>query len=233
MGPGSEAGVTQADCERAVPAYLPAMPGPLRIADLPPRAFAKADPSSDDAFYACPRMVAHIDAGAVAAVGALYAELIPAGARVLDLMSSRYSHFPEGFSPKRVTGHGMNADELAANPALDDWFVQNLNEDQALPLDTDGLGAVTCCVSVQYLQHPVAVFAEVARTLRPGAPFIATYSNRCFPTKAVAVWRSLPPAGQAAYLAAAMEEAGLAAEAREVLAPGQGGDPLWAVVGRP
>ena len=95
------------------------------------------------------------------------------------------------------------------------------------------MGAVTCCVSVQYLQHPVAVFAEVARTLRPGAPFIATYSNRCFPTKAVAVWRSLPPAGQAAYLAAAMEEAGLAAEAREVLAPGQGGDPLWAVVGRP
>ena len=226
------AGVTRRDCGLPVPAYLSFMPEPVRIADLPPRAFAKADPSPDADFYAQPRMVAHIDEGAIAGVGALYAELIPHGARVLDLMSSRYSHLPEGLSPTHVTGHGMNADELAANPALDDWFVRNLNEDQSLPLDTDGFDAAACCVSVQYLQHPVAVFAEVARVLRPGSPFVATYSNRCFPTKAVAIWQSLPPAGQAAYLAQAMEEAGMRTEAREVIGPGQGGDPLWAVVGR-
>ncbi len=48
-----------------------------------------------------------------------------------------------------------------------------------------------CCVGVQYLQRPFAVFAEVRRVLKPGAPFIVSYSNRCFPTKAVAIWRAL------------------------------------------
>jgi hypothetical protein len=32
------------------------------------------------------------------------------------------------------------------------------------------------------------VFDEVARVLRPGAPFVCTFSNRCFPTKAIRGW---------------------------------------------
>ena len=204
------------------------------LADLPPGAFAKPDPSPDDRFYAQPRMVAHIDEGAIAGVTALYAELIPPDAAILDLMSSRYSHLPPAsvLSRAGVTGHGMNAAELAANPDLTDTHVQNLNEDQALPFADASFGAVLCCVSVQYLEHPRAVFAEVARVLLPGGPFIVTFSNRCFPTKAVAVWQALPPAGQAAYVAMAMREAGLEAEAREVIAPGGPSDPLWAVIGR-
>ena len=91
-----------------------------RLADLPPGAFAKADPAPDDRFYAAPRMVAHIDEGAIRAVTALYAETVPPGAAILDLCSSRYSHLPdEAVLPRaRVVGHGMNADELAANPDL-------------------------------------------------------------------------------------------------------------------
>ena len=202
------------------------------LADLPPRAFDRADESPDDRFYAQPRMVAHIDEGAIAAVTGLYRALIPAGGAILDLMSSRYSHLPDDVSYARVVGHGMNVEELAANPQLTERFVQNLNEDQTLPLPADAFDAVTCCVSVQYLKRPRAVFAEVRRALRPGAPFVVTFSNRCFPTKAVALWQALPPAGQAAYVAMAMREAGLDAEAQEVIAPGGAGDPLWAVIGR-
>lgn len=203
-----------------------------RLADLPPGAFAKADRSPDAAFYAQPRMVAHIDEGAIAAATRLYAELVPRGGRVLDLMSSRYSHLPEGHAGE-VTGHGMNASELAANPQLDDWFVRDLNVEPSLEgQPDDAFDAVTCCVSVQYLERPADVFAEARRVLGPGAPLIVTYSNRCFPTKAVAIWGALGPAEQAAYVSMAMGEAGLTAEAREVVAPGGAGDPLWAVIGR-
>ena len=45
-----------------------------------------------------------------------------------------------------------------------------------------------CTVSVDYLVRPLEVFDEVARVLRPGAPFVCTFSNRCFPTKAIRGW---------------------------------------------
>ena len=48
--------------------------------------------------------------------------------------------------------------------------------------------AAVCCVSVDYLTQPVAVFTDVARVVRPGAPFVCTFSNRCFPTRAIRGW---------------------------------------------
>ena len=47
---------------------------------------------------------------------------------------------------------------------------------------------MVCCVSVDYLVRPDEVFAEVARVLRPRGPFVLTFSNRCFPTKAIRGW---------------------------------------------
>ena len=204
----------------------------MRIADLPSRAFEKADPSSDAAFYAPPRMVAHIDERAIVAVTALYGEHLRDGMRVLDLMSSRYSHLPP--LDLDVTGHGMNEAELRANPDLARHVVQNLNENPTLPFGDAEFDAALCCVSVQYLQRPVDVFAEVARALKPEAPFVVSFSNRCFPTKAIALWHALPNGRErCAYVAAAMRDAGFAdAEAREVLPETGFGDPLWAVVGR-
>lgn len=69
--------------------------------------------------------------------------------------------------------------------------MQDLNRDLALPLEDASLDAALCCASVQYLQNPVEVFSEVRRVLRPGAPYIVAFSNRCFWTKAVAIWRAL------------------------------------------
>jgi SAM-dependent methyltransferase len=104
-------------------------------------------------------------------------------------MSSWRSHLPDGRSGP-VVGLGLNAEEMADNPQLDEVVVHDLNADPGLPFDDDAFTAVVCCVSVQYLVRPLETFAEVARVLQPGGPFVVTFSNRCFPTKAVAAWRA-------------------------------------------
>ena len=167
----------------------------------------------------------------MAALTACYRELLRPGADVLDLMSSWVSHLPDDVPLGEVVGHGMNAAELAANPRLTRSFVQDLNADPVLPLGDASFDAALCCVGVQYLQRPVEVFAEVRRCLRPGGNFAVSYSNRCFPTKAVAIWRSLDMAGQARLIALYMERAGFASVDTRVLADGSRGDPLVVVTG--
>ena len=202
------------------------------LPELPPGAFAKQDAGGDLGFYAPPRLVTHIDEPATAALTRLYHELLPADARIIDLMSSWVSHLPAGRRYAEVVGHGMNAVELAANPQLDRWFVQDLNLAPTLPLDSDAFDVALCCVGVQYLQRPYEVFAEVRRILAPGAPFVVSYSNRCFPTKAVAVWRSLEMKGQASLIEHYFAHSGFGEIEVLMLADGAHGDPLIAVVGR-
>ena len=203
------------------------------LPELPPEAFAKHDASPDPLFYAAPRFVTHIDDAAVAAVRALYREVLPPSGTVLDLMSSWVSHLPDETAYAAVIGHGLNAQELAANPRLTASFVQDLNADPTLPLETASIDAATICVSVQYLQDPVAVLREVSRVLRPGAPVIITFSNRCFPTKAVAIWSALVGEDHARLIGLYLQHAGFAELESLVLLP-EGGpsDPLRAVIGR-
>jgi hypothetical protein len=54
-------------------AMMPALP------ELPSGAFGKADQTPDPLFYDTPRFVAHIDDAAIAAVTALYREVLPEG----------------------------------------------------------------------------------------------------------------------------------------------------------
>lgn len=159
--------------------------GPMEHAAFPAGFFERADPLPDSKFYSSPRLVKHIDDQAIAAVGALYDELGILG-DVLDLMGSWVSHFPS--PPARLTVLGMNAAELAANPAASVTVVHDLNADPRLPFAGASFDAVVCCVSVDYLTRPMEVFTDVARVLRPGGPFVCTFSNRCFPTKAVRGW---------------------------------------------
>ncbi len=200
------------------------------VPERPADAFSKADPSPDALFYAEPRFVAHIDDGAIAAVTRLYRQVLPAGGVILDLMSSWISHFPDDSSFARVIGHGMNAEELAANPRLDEWFVRDLNQDPSLPLPDASIDAACVCVSVQYLQQPIAVFRDVGRVLRPGGALVITFSNRCFPTKAVAIWQALSGTDQQRLVVAYLHRAGFSrVETGEAL-PAYG-DPLRAVIG--
>lgn len=198
---------------------------------LPPGAFSKQDASDDASFYRPVRMVTHVDDTALAALALHYRTRLAPGADVLDLMSSWVSHLPTDLALGRVTGHGMNREELAANTRLDAWFVQDLNRDPELPLEDGSQDAVLVCAGVQYLQRPIEVFTEVARVLRPGGRVIVSYADRCFPTKAVAVWLALDMAGRAALVRHYLEAAGLADAGRTVLADGRTGDALVAVEG--
>lgn len=199
---------------------------------LPPTAFRRADESDDAAFYVHPRFVEHIDAGAVAAVTALYRELVPPGADVLDLMTSHVSHLPEGVAYGRVAGLGMNASELDANPRLGETVVHDLNADPRLPYVGASFDVVLICVSVQYLTQPVDVLAEIARVLRPGGVLVVTFSNRCFPTKAVRAWGALDDAGHVALVGTYIREAGGFAEYEARAHTPRRGDPLYGVVAR-
>jgi SAM-dependent methyltransferase len=201
-----------------------------QLPGLPPAAFEKLDPTPDTEFYDQPRFVTHIDDDAIAAVTQSYRETLPPDGAVLDLMSSWVSHFPAEVSYTAV-GHGMNAQELAANPRLSRWFLQDLNIDPALPFADAAFDAACLCVSVQYLQRPVEVFRDVARILRPGSPFIVSFSNRCFPTKAVAIWQRLAGPDQQRLVAAYMHAAGFTEVAMRAATPAIS-DPMWQVIGR-
>lgn len=200
------------------------------LPELPASAFDKSDRTSDLLFYAQPRLVTHIDAGAIAAVTKLYREMLPEAGAVLDLMSSWLSHLRPEVAYAGVTGHGMNAEELAANPRLGAWFVQDLNAGPVLKLGDRTFDAACLCVSVQYLQRPVAVFREVRRVLRAGAPFVISFSDRCFPTKAVAIWQALDGTEQQELVSLYLTRAGFERIERRASVPRRG-DPLWAVIG--
>jgi len=201
---------------------------------LPQGAFTKIDGEEDELFYEEPRLVYHIDDNAVAALTDFYRAVLPKGGVLLDLMSSWVSHLPPEIPYAEVIGLGMNATELGANPRLARWFVQNLNRDPSLPLADASIDAAMICVSVQYLEEPVAVLREVARVLRPGGPIVISFSNRCFWTKAVAIWRALGDDGHAALVERYLRVAGFARIETHLLAEWveDQSDPLIAVVGR-
>jgi len=200
---------------------------------FPPAAYEREDESDDRQFYEAPRKVVHIDEPAIAALGRLYGDLLPGGGRLLDLMSSWRSHLPAGFVAGEVVGLGLNAEEMADNPGLARHVVHDLNVHARLPFDDAVFDGAMCAVSIQYATHPVRLFREVGRVLRPGAPFVVSFSNRCFPTKAVTLWLSTTDAQHVelvrSYFAAAGDWTDVTAENRS---PGPDGDPLYAVWAR-
>lgn len=155
---------------------------------FPAEFFQRHDSSSDFNFYSFPRKVVHIDEVAINNLSQFYADKLPQNAMILDLMSSWRSHLPTSLQTQKVIGLGMNSDEMADNPQLDEYIVHSLNDNPQQPYEDAMFDAVLCAVSVQYLTHPIQVFQEVHRVLKPDGIFIVSFSNRCFPTKAVAVW---------------------------------------------
>ena len=153
-----------------------------------PQDLTRMDETADINFYDSPRFVTHIDDGAIAAITAYYSEALPPGADVLDLCSSWISHLPPQLPLGRVVGLGMNARELEANERLTEWVQRDLNTSPSLPFDDNSFSAILNVVSVDYLCKPKEVFAEMHRVLRPGGQAIMSFSNRCFPTKAVGMW---------------------------------------------
>lgn len=201
-----------------------------RYAAFPEGFFGRMDPAPDTEFYRQPRLVTHIDDGAIAAVGELYAELGLTG-ELLDICSSWISHLQA--RPAALTVLGMNEAELRENPFASAVVVADLNTDPTLPFADSSFDGAMCAVSVDYLVKPLEVFDEVARVLRPDAPFVCTFSNRCFPTKAIRGWLATDDAMHVATVTEYFRRSGPwgppSAEHRN---PGQPGDPLFAVWAR-
>jgi SAM-dependent methyltransferase len=202
------------------------------MASIPEEAFRRLDESPDEDFYRIPRFVTHVDERAIEAVTDLYRRILPEGGAILDLMSSWVSHLPPEAMYSRVVGVGLNADELAENPFLDEWRVQNLNCDPCLPFGTGEFDAAVICVSVQYLTRPIELFREVGRVVRPGGPLVITFSNRCFPAKAIACWRMLDDDGHITLVGHYLTKAGNWRDLKCCCRGGDRSDPLYGVIAR-
>ena len=189
----------------------------------------KLDETDDRRFYDSPRYVTHADDAFLDRLTDLYADVFEPGDRVFDAMGSWVSHFPET-QLGRVVGHGLNEAELHANDRYDEWFVQDLNGEQTLPLADDAFDAVCCALSVQYLQRPEAVFAEFDRVRAPGGVVVVSFSNRMFPTKAIRAWREAPMDGRAALVADYLRAGDMGVTER-ITEVQSAGDPFYALVG--
>ena len=201
---------------------------------LTPDMFERLDENDDALFYTLPRKLVHIDDGAIAAAGQCIAQTFAPNGILLDLMSSWRSHLPEGFVKQKCIGLGLNAEEMADNPDLDDYIVHNLNADPQLPFAEAAFDGVVVTVSIQYLTRPVEVFAEVNRILKPGCPFLVLYSNRMFPTKAIRLWQMLRDTGRAELITTYFQQAsGYETAVFEDWSPNPGNsDPMFAVSAR-
>lgn len=156
-----------------------------------PAAFGRTDETPDTKFYAQPRFVNHIDITAREIIAGLYGRLLSGKGCLLDLMSSWVSHLPEHLNFRSVIGLGLNGEELARNPRLNETIVHDLNRVPRLPFEDASIDAIICTASIEYLTDPLEIFKESARVLAPGGMFIITFSNRWFAPKAVNIWAEL------------------------------------------
>ena len=177
--------------------------------ELLPEHFRRVDETDDAVFYSQPRIVKHIDEPACTALTEYFRKMLPPNGEILDLMSSCISHLPENIDYKNVVGLGMNQIELEANSRLSSYLIHNLSVNPKLPFVNNSFDACTLTVSVQYVVHPISVFQEIGRVLRPNRPCIVSFSNRCFPTKAVSIWHQLSDMGHAQLVAHYFDSSGV------------------------
>jgi hypothetical protein len=208
---------------------------------LRPDQRTKLDDGNDTQFYDYPRFVTHVDEGFIQQLTDLYRDRLSPNTRIFDMMSSWVSHLPDEMEFEHVEGHGLNGEELAKNPRLNHYFVQNLNQDPKFPLNDRSFDAVLNTVSVQYLQYPEAIFSEIHRILKPGGIAIISFSNRMFFQKAIAAWRDNTEEGRVELVKTYFKSVPGFSEPEVIVKQSQapaflqmlgmgGGDPFYAVI---
>ena len=148
----------------------------------------KPDESNDSLFYSSPKFVYHLDSNFRQNLSKLYEEEIKNNSTVLDLMSSWDSYLPKNVNYKKVIGHGLNKEELEKNKAFDNYWVQNFNINQKIPLENETIDFCLMVAAWQYLQYPEKISEEIARILNHNGKFIIAFSNRAFWHKAPNIW---------------------------------------------
>ncbi|MBB5347367.1 methyltransferase domain-containing protein [Desulfoprunum benzoelyticum] len=191
---GKERGGRCEDWLERASAGGPGMQAPIGtgvVADLTLEDLQRIDERPDDTFYRQPRLVQHLDSSARREITGNYGRLIPAGARVLDLMGSWDSHLPDDLALGGLTVLGLNDEELRRNRRAGETLAHDLNATPRLPFADAAFDAVICTASIEYLTAPHAVVAEIRRVLRPGGLVAIAFSNRWFPPKAIRIWTEL------------------------------------------
>ena len=175
--------------------------------------------------------VSPVDLATVAAITDIYREVMPLGGAILDVVSSWVSHLPPEVHYRRVVGLGIDAHALAENPFLDEWRVQDLNHEPALPFANSEFDGAAICGAVQYLARPGEVIREIGRVLKPGAPLVVTFSSRCLCTTAIGCWRLFDDTGRLSLVARYFAEAGNWTDIRCLdRTPFGVAEPLYAVI---
>ena len=148
----------------------------------------KIDEADDQIFYQKPRYVNHLSDSFRTRLTDLYRNYLFKHQTILDLMSSWVSHLPTDTKYKKVIGHGLNKDELLANKRLDSFWIQNLNQNQNLPMEDSSIDVGLIVAGWQYLQYPEKVSLELSRIIKTDSPLIISFTNRAFWTKAPNIW---------------------------------------------
>ncbi len=148
----------------------------------------KPDETNDKLFYSTPKFVYHLDTNFRKTLSALYAQEIKNNSSILDLMSSWDSYLPKNYNYTKVIGHGLNKEELEKNKAFDNFWIQNLNTDQKIPIENESIDYCLMVAAWQYLQYPEKIAEEISRILNPTGKFIISFSNRAFWHKAPNIW---------------------------------------------
>ena len=148
----------------------------------------KLDETNDSLFYSTPKFVYHLDSNFRKNLTELYKKEIKNNSSVLDLMSSWDSYLPKNFKYKKVIGHGLNKEELERNIAFDDYWIQNFNINQKIPLENQTFDYCLMVAAWQYLQYPEKIAEEIARILNRNGKFIIAFTNRAFWHKAPNIW---------------------------------------------
>ena len=148
----------------------------------------KPDETDDAEFYSTPKFVYHLDANFRKNLSLLYEKEIQTNSSVVDLMSSWDSYLPKNIKFKKVIGHGLNKEELNRNRAFDNYWIQNFNENQKIPLEDNSIDYCLMVAAWQYLQYPEKIAEEISRVLNKKGKFIISFSNRAFWHKAPNIW---------------------------------------------
>ncbi|CAA9961264.1 hypothetical protein CFE70_004640 [Pyrenophora teres f. teres 0-1] len=164
--------------------------------------FERYDENDDGVFYQQSRLVTHIDDPSIARLTQYYDTALPKSGKIMDMCTSWKSFYPtsikEAIQTKdlEVFGVGLNAEEMALNGVFQDpdhWRVMDLNKpphDVRKGQDIE-FDAVTCVVSIDYLNKPLETCRNLLDATKEGGRVHLVISNRCFPNKVVKRWLTL------------------------------------------
>ena len=148
----------------------------------------KLDETDDSEFYSVPRFVYHLDSNFRKQLTKVYKAEIKKNSVILDLMSSWDSYLPKSINYKKVIGHGLNEEELKKNKAFENYWIQNFNLNQKVPLEDKSVDYCLMVAAWQYLQYPEFLVTEISRILNNNGKFLISFSNRAFWQKSPNIW---------------------------------------------